>query len=185
MECKNLIGTYICICGPGYQRRPDGESCVGKKNLWGRSFDCWQWHRTMALNPYGRCVLLGQSHFPSCYDFLWWSPCLLIIYEFHEHCHSLRTGLRVFSQPLLLPGLELQMFSLCASFTFFYSTVVVGSVFSTTLECLPIDLALLLAPWHWVLMPGPCEWRTPLNQLDLPPENLVLSRVGLGSGILF
>lgn len=30
MECKNLIGTYICICGPGYQRRPDGEGCVGK-----------------------------------------------------------------------------------------------------------------------------------------------------------
>jgi len=28
MECKNLIGTYICICGPGYQRRPDGEGCV-------------------------------------------------------------------------------------------------------------------------------------------------------------
>lgn len=30
MECKNLIGTYMCICGPGYQRRPDGEGCVGK-----------------------------------------------------------------------------------------------------------------------------------------------------------
>ena len=30
MECKNLIGTYLCICGPGYQRRPDGEGCVGK-----------------------------------------------------------------------------------------------------------------------------------------------------------
>lgn len=31
MECKNLIGTYMCICGPGYQRRPDGEGCVGKR----------------------------------------------------------------------------------------------------------------------------------------------------------
>lgn len=31
MECKNLIGMYICICGPGYQRRPDGEGCVGKQ----------------------------------------------------------------------------------------------------------------------------------------------------------
>ena len=31
MQCKNLIGTYICICGPGYQRRPDGEGCVGKR----------------------------------------------------------------------------------------------------------------------------------------------------------
>lgn len=31
MECKNLIGTYICICGPGYQRTPDGEACVGKR----------------------------------------------------------------------------------------------------------------------------------------------------------
>lgn len=30
MECKNLIGTYMCICGPGYQRRPDGEGCIGK-----------------------------------------------------------------------------------------------------------------------------------------------------------
>lgn len=34
MECKNLIGTYMCICGPGYQRRPDGEGCIGK----------WRWH---------------------------------------------------------------------------------------------------------------------------------------------
>lgn len=31
MECKNLIGMYMCICGPGYQRRPDGEGCVGKR----------------------------------------------------------------------------------------------------------------------------------------------------------
>lgn len=31
MECKNLIGLYMCICGPGYQRRPDGEGCVGKR----------------------------------------------------------------------------------------------------------------------------------------------------------
>lgn len=30
MTCKNLIGTFMCICGPGYQRRPNGEGCMGK-----------------------------------------------------------------------------------------------------------------------------------------------------------
>ena len=34
MTCKNLIGTFMCICPPGMQRRPDGEGCMGelKKN---------------------------------------------------------------------------------------------------------------------------------------------------------
>lgn len=31
--CKNLIGTFMCICPPGMTRRPDGEGCVGKA-LW-------------------------------------------------------------------------------------------------------------------------------------------------------
>uniref|UniRef100_A0A8C5WEI4 Fibrillin 1 n=1 Tax=Leptobrachium leishanense TaxID=445787 RepID=A0A8C5WEI4_9ANUR len=26
--CKNLIGTYMCICGPGFQRRLDGDGCM-------------------------------------------------------------------------------------------------------------------------------------------------------------
>lgn len=30
MMCKNLIGTFMCICPPGMTRRPDGEGCVGK-----------------------------------------------------------------------------------------------------------------------------------------------------------
>lgn len=29
MTCKNLIGTYICICAPGYTRLPSGEGCMG------------------------------------------------------------------------------------------------------------------------------------------------------------
>ncbi|XP_057244856.1 fibrillin-2-like, partial [Malurus melanocephalus] len=28
MLCKNLIGTFMCICPPGMQRRPDGEGCT-------------------------------------------------------------------------------------------------------------------------------------------------------------
>lgn len=30
MTCKNLIGTFMCICPPGMQRRPDGEGCTGE-----------------------------------------------------------------------------------------------------------------------------------------------------------
>lgn len=29
MTCKNLIGTYMCICSPGYMRHPSGEGCIG------------------------------------------------------------------------------------------------------------------------------------------------------------
>lgn len=32
MLCKNLIGTFMCICPPGMQRRPDGEGCTGTKD---------------------------------------------------------------------------------------------------------------------------------------------------------
>uniref|UniRef100_A0A4W5LJC8 Fibrillin 2b n=1 Tax=Hucho hucho TaxID=62062 RepID=A0A4W5LJC8_9TELE len=28
MSCKNLIGTFMCICPPGMQRRPDGDGCM-------------------------------------------------------------------------------------------------------------------------------------------------------------
>lgn len=35
MTCKNLIGTFMCICPPGMQRRPDGEGCTGEEPpLW-------------------------------------------------------------------------------------------------------------------------------------------------------
>lgn len=30
MICKNLIGTFVCICPPGMTQRPDGEGCTGK-----------------------------------------------------------------------------------------------------------------------------------------------------------
>lgn len=30
MSCKNLIGTYMCICSPGYTRQPSGDGCMGK-----------------------------------------------------------------------------------------------------------------------------------------------------------
>ncbi len=30
MTCKNLIGTYMCICAPGYTRQPNRDSCVGE-----------------------------------------------------------------------------------------------------------------------------------------------------------
>lgn len=29
MTCKNLIGTYMCICAPGFMRMPNGEGCMG------------------------------------------------------------------------------------------------------------------------------------------------------------
>lgn len=30
MMCKNLIGTFMCICPSGMTRRPDGEGCTGE-----------------------------------------------------------------------------------------------------------------------------------------------------------
>lgn len=36
MMCKNLIGTFMCICPPGMQRRPDGEGCMGELGALGR-----------------------------------------------------------------------------------------------------------------------------------------------------
>lgn len=30
MICKNLIGTFVCICPPGMIQRRDGEGCTGK-----------------------------------------------------------------------------------------------------------------------------------------------------------
>lgn len=30
MTCKNMIGSFVCICPPGMQRRLDGRGCTGE-----------------------------------------------------------------------------------------------------------------------------------------------------------
>ena len=34
MACKNLIGTFMCICPPGMMRRLDDELCQGEQEEW-------------------------------------------------------------------------------------------------------------------------------------------------------
>lgn len=64
MECKNLIGTYICICGPGYQRRPDGESCVDENECQTKPGICEN----------GRCLNTLGSYTCECNDGFTASP---------------------------------------------------------------------------------------------------------------
>lgn len=92
MECKNLIGTYICICGPGYQRRPDGEGCVGKRVTAKGALqesEVTKDRRDLGSESLWAVCSYGQNHLASltsCQDFPWRSPWLLIIDGFHEHC---------------------------------------------------------------------------------------------------
>lgn len=58
MTCKNLIGTYMCICSPGYTRHPGGEGCMGKTPLLlDPSVQLTAWNLGFAL------------HIKSCLDF--------------------------------------------------------------------------------------------------------------------
>lgn len=72
MLCKNLIGTFMCICPPGMQRRPDGEGCTGTKDQAGRDsqsgwrpFSCRHCHVDLL------CVLPNSPSpgFPMCQNF--------------------------------------------------------------------------------------------------------------------
>ena len=69
MLCKNLIGTFMCICPPGMQRRPDGEGCTGTEDQAGRDFQ-WGWRpssprhcpRSFILCPSVKQLLPRVSH---------------------------------------------------------------------------------------------------------------------------
>lgn len=69
MLCKNLIGTFMCICPPGMQRRPNGEGCTGTKDQagrgsrWGRRpFSSRHWPWSFILRPSVKQLLPRVSH---------------------------------------------------------------------------------------------------------------------------
>lgn len=49
MLCKNLIGTFMCICPPGMQRRPDGEGCTGTRQQAGKGAPEGAAHRPLSV----------------------------------------------------------------------------------------------------------------------------------------
>lgn len=69
MECKNLIGTYMCICGPGYQRRPDGEGCVGKRIRWKELWVSSKWLRQKEPGLWVRVAVCSWIE-PFCLSYL-------------------------------------------------------------------------------------------------------------------
>lgn len=40
MNCKNLIGTFMCMCPPGMVRKMDDEVCHGQNSC----FSSVKWH---------------------------------------------------------------------------------------------------------------------------------------------
>lgn len=119
MQCKNLIGTYICICGPGYQRTPDGEACVGKRIPAGAL-------STLEVTKEGTWALCSwpepfcPSELTSCHNFQWRAPCLLMICESHElgDCLPLSWPLPILSAHFAIRVEILDVFSISSLYIF-------------------------------------------------------------------
>jgi len=57
-QCKNLIGTFMCICPPGYQKIGMADECK----------DINECAINSGLCQHGRCVNLEGSYQCLCYD---------------------------------------------------------------------------------------------------------------------
>lgn len=70
MLCKNLIGTFMCICPPGMQRRPDGEGCTGTTARLGGLPSGGGDHPLLGI-CHVRLSHSSSPEFPMCQDFLY------------------------------------------------------------------------------------------------------------------
>ncbi|MEJ1281881.1 hypothetical protein NN561_012832 [Cricetulus griseus] len=76
MLCKNLIGTYACICPPGMQPQPSGEECTDEDECQLQSSLC----------AHGHCVNTVGSFQCNCDEGFHPSPAL-------TECNDIRRGL--------------------------------------------------------------------------------------------